>query len=632
MTADDKVNILLVDDQPAKLLSYEVILRDLGENLLKANSAQEAFQHLLRTNVAVVLVDVFMPDLDGFELARMMREHPRFQKTAIIFISAVLLTDLDFLRGYRYGAVDYISVPVIPEILRAKVKVFAELYRKTEQLERLNRELEQRVVERTAALEASTAELRKSEERLRLAFEAAQMGWWDYDIGANRVTWSQSLIRLMGCSPQSFGATLEGALNHVHPEDRQRFLALVQEGMTQGRGGTCELRFIRPDGSTRWSLAAGQVIRDNADRPTHFAGVDLDITARKQAEERQLMLVRELDHRAKNLLAVVQSVLHLSHAETMPEFIASVDGRIRALSRAHSLLSEARWQNVDLGRIVAEEIAPFTANPQQQIVAEGPAVSLHPASAQSLALALHELVTNAVKYGALSAPEGRVTLSWTLQPEVLLLRWVEAGGPAVRVPTRKGFGTRVIGASIERQLRGRTTFDWRAEGLHCSLTIPRSNFETSPRIYVGDPEIEPIDDPRPKIPINGRKILLVEDEALVGIMMKDVLSELGFAVIGPITSMTRALAIAREANIAGAILDINLSGEPIYPVADVLTLRAIPFVFVTGYSADGIDERYAHVHALEKPVEPDTLRRLFVEEAGKFSLPRRPSEDVASIQ
>jgi CheY-like chemotaxis protein len=129
MTADDKINILLVDDQPAKLLSYESILRELGETLLKANSAQEAFQHLLRTDVAVILVDVFMPDLDGFELARMIREHPRFQKTAIIFISAVLLTDLDFLQGYRYGAVDYISVPVVPEILRAKVKVFAELYR-----------------------------------------------------------------------------------------------------------------------------------------------------------------------------------------------------------------------------------------------------------------------------------------------------------------------------------------------------------------------------------------------------------------------------------------------------------------------------------------------------------------------
>ncbi len=152
MDREDKINILLVDDQPAKLLSYEAILRELGENLLTADSARAAFEHLLRAEVAVVLVDVYMPDLDGFELARMIREHPRFKDTAIIFISAVLLTDVDFMRGYESGAVDYVSVPVVPEILRAKVRIFAELYRKRRQLERLNRELEERVAERTAAL------------------------------------------------------------------------------------------------------------------------------------------------------------------------------------------------------------------------------------------------------------------------------------------------------------------------------------------------------------------------------------------------------------------------------------------------------------------------------------------------
>src|SRR5689334_18273767 len=128
MNATDKVNILLVDDQPAKLLSYEVILAELGENLIKANSAQEALACLLKTDIAVVLADVCMPDLDGFELARMLREHPRYEKTAIIFISAVLLSDLDRIRGYQIGGVDYVPVPVIPEILRAKVKIFAELF------------------------------------------------------------------------------------------------------------------------------------------------------------------------------------------------------------------------------------------------------------------------------------------------------------------------------------------------------------------------------------------------------------------------------------------------------------------------------------------------------------------------
>src|SRR4051812_21511567 len=138
----DKVNILLVDDQPAKLLSYQVVLEELGENLIKATSAKEALGCLLKTDVAVILVDVCMPELDGFELVAMIREHPRFQRTAIIFVSAIQITDLDRLRGYEAGAVDYVPVPVVPEVLRAKVKVFAELYRKTRQLEELNAKLE----------------------------------------------------------------------------------------------------------------------------------------------------------------------------------------------------------------------------------------------------------------------------------------------------------------------------------------------------------------------------------------------------------------------------------------------------------------------------------------------------------
>lgn len=166
--APEPVNILLVDDQPGKLLSYETILQDLGETLLKATSATEALQCLLKQDVAVILVDVCMPDLDGYELAAMIRGHPRFQGTAIIFISAIALTDLDRIKGYEYGAVDYVPVPVVPDLLRAKVRVFVELYRKTRQLELLNAELERRVAARTAELEQTNAELeRRVEERTR---------------------------------------------------------------------------------------------------------------------------------------------------------------------------------------------------------------------------------------------------------------------------------------------------------------------------------------------------------------------------------------------------------------------------------------------------------------------------------
>jgi signal transduction histidine kinase len=176
MGAREKVNILMVDDQPGKLLSYEVILGELGENLIKANSGKEALECLLKRDIAVVLMDVSMPEIDGFEVAEMIRQHPRFQKTAIIFISAVHLTDLDQLRGYERGAVDYISVPIIPELLRAKVSVFAELHRRARQLESMNEELERRA----GALKVAEDELRdlsgqlmrsQDEERRRIARE-----------------------------------------------------------------------------------------------------------------------------------------------------------------------------------------------------------------------------------------------------------------------------------------------------------------------------------------------------------------------------------------------------------------------------------------------------------------------------
>ncbi len=169
MSANDQVNILLVDDQPGKLLSYEAMLSELGENLIRAQSASEALEQLLRNEIAVVLIDVCMPELDGFELASMIRAHPRYQKTAIILVSAVLINDVYRLKGYHAGAVDYVGVPVVPEILRAKVAIFADLYRKNRRLEQMNEELEQRVAERTAELRES--DKRKDEFLAMLAHE-----------------------------------------------------------------------------------------------------------------------------------------------------------------------------------------------------------------------------------------------------------------------------------------------------------------------------------------------------------------------------------------------------------------------------------------------------------------------------
>src|ERR1700730_6939059 len=241
--AEEQVNILLVDDQPGKLLGYEVILSELGENLIKTGSANEALEQLLKNDVAVVRIDASMPDLDGFELAAMIREHPRFQKTAIIFVSAIQVTDLDLLRGYAAGAVDYVPVPVVPDLLRAKVRVFCELYRKTRQLEQLNVELERRVEERTAELAQANAELEERVEQRTREREAAL-------AQVHEMQKLESLGQLTGGVAHDFNNLLMVVLGNLQllrkrlPED-PRLLRLV-DGAMQGadRGATLTKRML----------------------------------------------------------------------------------------------------------------------------------------------------------------------------------------------------------------------------------------------------------------------------------------------------------------------------------------------------------------------------------------------------
>ena len=259
----DKVNILLVDDSEAKLLSHEVVLAEIGERLFKASSAREAFECLLKNEVALILIDVCMPDLDGFELAAMIREHPRFQRTAIIFVSAVMNAHLDQLRGYQVGAVDYVPVPVVPELLRAKVKVFIDLYRKTRQLERFNAELEQRVLERTAALRRFNEELeqrieeRTRERELALAqlFEAQKMDTIGRLTGGVAHDFNNLLMAVLGSL-----ALLEKRL----PEDphTRRLLQNAIQGADRGKALTQRLlAFSRRQQLTPQAVDLAQLVR-----------------------------------------------------------------------------------------------------------------------------------------------------------------------------------------------------------------------------------------------------------------------------------------------------------------------------------------------------------------------------------
>jgi len=282
----------MVDDQPGKLLSYEAILRDLGENLIKAQSAREALNQLLHHDISVVLMDVSMPDIDGFELADMMHQHPRFQKIAIIFISAVHLTDMDRIKGYQSGAVDYISVPVVPELLRAKVGVFAELHRKTRQLERLNHELEQRVEERTEKIRSLNSQLEQRVAELETIMQVLPVGVAvSQDPECRLITGNVALSELLG--------TKQGDNISLNAQDRQLLdfeiyqqgkkleadaLPMQQAVMTGQRIGSMELEVHRPEESSSYLLVSAIPLFREDGNVRGAVGAFFDITSHKQLE------------------------------------------------------------------------------------------------------------------------------------------------------------------------------------------------------------------------------------------------------------------------------------------------------------------------------------------------------------
>jgi PAS domain S-box-containing protein len=605
----DKVNVLLVDDQPEKLLAYEVILGDLNENLVKASSARDALAFLLKNDVAVVLIDVCMPELDGFQLAEMIREHPRFEKTAIIFISAIQVEDVDRLRGYELGAVDYVPVPVVPALLRAKVRVFADLFRKTRQLEKMNVELERRVAERTAELEASNLRLLQIEQGRSLALAAGQMGSWEWEVGSPDLKWDEGQYRIFGLDPRRFAPTIDNMRGLLHPEDWDALQQTVQGVSKSARTHQTEFRVLRPNGETRWCTGTAAASVDANGQVARVSGVTIDITDRKEAEERQTLLAREVDHRARNALAVIQSIIRLTRAKSVEDYVAAIEGRIKALARAHTLLSDSRWNGADLATLVGEELAPYRTG--DKVSLHGPGISLQPSTAQGLALALHELATNAAKHGALSSINGKLSLTWQLRPDALVLEWTESGGPPITPPTSRSFGLRVIRASIEQQLNGEATFQWEPRGLCCRFSIPRREVmkahqaAATPRLasFSGSAGLK----------INGRpRVLLVEDEALVAMMIQECLGDLGYQVVGPIATATEAAVRAQDGNFEAAVLDINLGDGAVYPIADLLTARGVPFVFVTGYDAESVEPRFRDTPILQKPIERDVLQRIFV--------------------
>lgn len=391
---------------------------------------------------------------------------------------------------------------------------------------------------------------------------------------------------------------------HGHSERIERFAQTGETGRRMGALGAVSA--LRADGEefpVEASISQAQIGHER------MATVILrDITERQANEEAQALLAREVDHRAKNILAIVSSLVSLTQAPTREAYAESLAGRIAAMSRAHGLLARGRWQGASLGQVADDEIATY-ADPQNYSCS-GPDLKLSPRAVQPIGMLVHELATNAVKHGALSAREGHVDLHWNqLANESVDMLWQESGGPPVSTPTQPGFGTNLIQQIVENQLCGTIQHFWEKEGYRLKLNLPENILQISAeKIASGRRTKGGDDDAMSQTAQRGADesdigtLLIVEDEPLLAMQMSKSLEEFGwsiFGVAGSIDEANRILSDRKKPD--AAILDVDLAGMPVFPLARSLRRLGIPFLFCTGYEDLEYVQEFAQCRSIRKP-------------------------------
>lgn len=325
-------------------------------------------------------------------------------------------------------------------------------------------------------------------ERLQFALSAGRLGAWELDVEHRAYEASDICKANYGRTPdQPF--TYEDLVASIHPEDRQRMLAAIEEAVRTGAEYDIEYRVVYSSGETHWVHARGRAAQTDHAGVRRMAGVSLDVTERKRAEERQRLLLNELNHRVKNTLATVQSIASQT-LRTAPDpdvFRNAFEARLMALSKTHNLLTDQNWEGASLRDILIAELTPHAGGPEGRgvrfIVDADRDVRLKPKATVALGMAVHELATNAVKYGALSTPGGRVEVRSKVigsGPDAeLVLEWSESGGPPVEKPKRRGFGGRLLKQGLAGELAGQVQLDYRPAGLLCRMQLPMTALEST---------------------------------------------------------------------------------------------------------------------------------------------------------
>jgi two-component system CheB/CheR fusion protein len=463
-------------------------------------------------------------------------------------------------------------------------------------------------------IKTAEAALRQSELRFEQAIRGVSAVVYEVDVRTGIVTWAGNVKRVFGVEGEEVEPTVEWWLARLHPDDRPAFQAAIAE-INSGVREQFELEYrVRHEDGHWLTVWDRGYVEDEHDRPAKVVGFGLDITERKKSEERLKLLTRELNHRVKNILATVAAIIQQSKKEqTGEEYAEALHGRIEALARAHELLSTSRWEGVDLRSLLETELAPYRASDNgQNVRLDGLDIVLTAPAAQSLAMAIHELATNAAKYGALSKPDGIVHVSWrsVISDGTPLLRveWVESNGPAVEAPGRRGFGTLMLTTIVPHELGSSVDLNYRKDGLVCTVLLSAQHFSEKVAVRDREAHVAHSTEAGGKVSARLPAVLIAEDVGLVATELANHLRDSGFDVIGPASTLAEALRAVEHQRVAAAIVDLNLQGESAVPLIRRLKDRGIRVIVTSGYQIDGaLSDELRDVPCLAKPYRPSDL-------------------------
>jgi PAS domain S-box-containing protein len=589
-TAGKRAHVLIADDN-ADMRDYLRRLLATRYEVTDASDGEETFAAARRTRPDLILTDVMMPQLDGYGLLQKLRADPELNGIPVIVLSA-RAGDEAKVEGLQTGADDYLVKPFSARELLARVESHLNLAR-------LRHEAGEAVRHRTAQFETLLNQaplgvyLVDAEFRVREANPTATMTFGDISggiIGRDfdeiiHIVWEKNYADEV---VQRFRHTLQTGEPYIDPE---RASLRVDRGVMEYYESRLD-RIVLPDG--RFGVVC------------YYR----DISQRFHEEATRKLLLNELNHRVKNTLANVQAIVQqtLRSTKDPSDFSQRLTGRIHSLARVHSLLTDTNWQGADLRGLILDQLLQGPVD-ETRVTAWGPSVRLEPQTTLHVALMLHELGTNSIKYGALSTAGGWVTVNWSVTDDKLQLRWVERGGPPFSAPVARGFGTTLIEQSAKSE-GGIAKMLCESEGItwEISLTLPHPTARTgrpgphdSGLIRKSQNDDEHPASAAPSV-LSGLRFLVIEDEPLIALDLVGILEKAGAEVAPPVATDKAAIFAIENTAFDAALLDANLHGRSVDDIAAALTRGNVPFIFVTGYGREGVRSSFKSATILSKPV------------------------------